>query len=338
MSLPKIKPQAKHVLVTGGCGFIGSHLVEKLLENNHRVTVIDNLSTGKRNNLNGAAHHPHLRFIIEDITSYDKIYPFFRNQEWVFHLAALADIVPSIDHPDRYYNTNVSGTFNVLEACRKAKVKRFIYTASSSCYGIPNQYPTSEEAPLQPQYPYALTKALGEQLVHHWGKVYDLDVVSLRLFNVYGPRARSTGQYGAVFGIFLKQKLANQPLTVVGDGSQSRDFIYVSDVVRAFILAAQSPARNQIFNVGFGKSSSINELVKYLNHPSTHIPKRPAEPDCTLADISKIKKVLKWVPKVSFQKGVSKMLKDIDIWKNAPLWTPEMIQEATRSWFKYLAK
>lgn len=334
----------KKVVVTGGCGFIGSHLVERLLSENYSVTVIDNLSTGKLDNLVAVLDNPNLEVIIKDITNYKTIESHFNGVRWIFHLAALADIVPSIEHPEKYFMTNVEGTFNVLEACRYHGVKKVIYAASSSCYGIPEKYPTSEGARIQPEYPYALTKVLGEQLALHWGKVYGLSVLSLRLFNVYGPRARSTGQYGAVFGVFLAQKLSNQPLTVIGDGNQKRDFIYVTDVVEACLLAAQSLNTNEnnasveIFNIGSGQCYSIHELVTLLNHPVTYIPKRPGEPECTWADISKIEKHLNWKPKISFSKGVSCILENINLWKEAPVWTPSSIEKATAAWFKYVGR
>lgn len=326
----------KKVIVTGGCGFIGSHLVERLLKDGHHVTVIDNLATGKKQNLISVLDRPQLNILCENITDYDQIFPYFENQDCVFHLAALADIVPSIDNPRKYYENNVEGTLNVLEACRATGVKRILYAASSSCYGIPAQYPTPEESSIQPQYPYALTKFLGEQLLLHWGKVYGLKVLSLRLFNVYGPRARSTGQYGAVFGVFLAQKRAQKPLTIVGEGTQTRDFTYVSDVVEAFIQAAYSHEAGEIFNVGSGNTYSVNHLADLLGGERVYIPKRPGEPDCTLADIAKITKTLNWKPKVSFEVGVQKMLSEINSWQDAPVWTPESIKQATHLWFKYL--
>ena len=330
----------KNVLVTGGCGFIGSHLVDKLLRKDYRVTVLDNFSTGHKNNLAHQKENSLLQVIEADIRNFEIVSPYFKNVDMVFHLAALADIVPSIVSPREYYSSNVLGTMNVVEASRLAGVKRFVYAASSSCYGIPSQehYPTSEQVPIQPQYPYALTKYLGEQTVLHWGLVYDLPVLSLRLFNVYGPRSRTSGTYGAVFGVFLAQKLKNKPFTVVGDGEQTRDFVFVTDVAEAFVKAAESPVKNEIFNVGTGRPQSVNKLVSLLGGPKTLIPKRPGEPDCTWADIAKIKRCLGWEPKISFEEGVQKILDHIDYWQEAPVWTPETIKEATTDWFKYLVK
>jgi len=326
----------KNILVTGGAGFIGSHLIDKLVGDRHSVTVIDNFSTGNYENL--ALQKNHIRLVNADIADFDAISSYFQGQDIVFHLAALADIIPSIVDPRTYFTSNVLGTMNVVEASRLAQVKKLIYTASSSCYGIPPKefYPTSETAPINPKYPYALTKLLGEQTVMHWGQVYDLEVVSLRLFNVYGLRSRTLGTYGAVFGVFLAQKLRGQPCTVVGDGNQKRDFIYVTDVAEAFVAAAFSNAANAIFNVGSGNPKSVNQLVSLLGGEKIHIPKRPGEPDCTWADINKVKSQLNWEPKVSFEEGVRHVLEHIDHWKDAPVWTPETIGEVTEDWFKYL--
>ena len=328
----------KKIVVTGGAGFIGSHLVDALVDKGHSVTVIDNFSTGRPQNL--AHQKGRIELIEADIRDLDAIAPHFREQNLVFHIAALADIVPSIVNPRAYYTTNVLGTMNVLEAARLNKVEKFVYAASSSCYGIPPKefYPTSETAPTNPQYPYALTKYLGEQTALHWGQVYDLPVVSLRFFNVYGPRSRTSGTYGAVFGVFLAQKLDGKPYTVVGDGHQTRDFIYVTDVAQALVTAGLSSVRNDIFNVGTGRPQSINTLVSLLGGEKIHIPKRPGEPDSTWADIRKIKSLLGWEPKITFAQGVSEILKYIDYWKEAPVWTPETIEKATEDWFKYLVK
>ena len=324
-------------IVTGGAGFIGSHMVDRLLMMERRVRVIDNFSNGSRRNLAHLDGHPQLEVIEADIADYLSVAGLFDGAERVFHFAALADIVPSIERPLEYFRSNVDGTFNALEQSVKSGVQRFLYAASSTCYGIPDQFPTPETADIRPKYPYALTKHLGEQLVMHWADVYKLPALSLRMFNVYGPRARTSGTYGAVFGVFLAQILAKQPLTVVGDGTQTRDFTYVSDVVDAFLNAANSPAAGKIFNVGSGGTYSINRLVELLGVKQlTHIPKRPGEPDCTWADTKKIERELDWRAQVSFEKGVAMMLSHIEHWRQAPVWTPDKIAEATKGWFKYL--
>ena len=321
-------------LVTGGAGFIGSHLVDALLAEDISVRVVDNYSTGRPENL---AHVSGKVEIIEaDISKSGSWQKSIQGADWVFHLGALADIVPSIQRPEDYFLANVNGTFNVLEAARNAGVKRFIYAASSSCYGIPESYPTAETAEISPQYPYALTKRLGEELVMHWAQLYNLPAIALRLFNVYGPRSRTSGTYGAVFGVFLAQKLAGKPFTVVGDGTQTRDFTYVTDVASAFLTAAKSSSYAQIYNVGSGETVSVNRLVELLGGEVTYIPKRPGEPDCTYADITKIRRELKWQPKVNIKHGVDNVLANIDYWKSAPVWTPATIATATQDWFKYL--
>ena len=324
-------------IVTGGAGFIGSHLVDKLLNLKHDVTVLDNFSTGRPDNLSHIKDK--IKLINCDISKKDKWISEFEGVDWVFHVAALADIVPSIQNPEGYFNANVLGTLNIAEVCKKNKIKRIIYLASASCYGIPDEYPTTEKAKIKLEYPYALTKLLGEQIMLHWSNVYNLPVTSLRLFNVYGTRSRTSGTYGAVFGVFLAQKLAGTAFTVVGDGNQTRDFTYVSDVIRAIICAAKSNKIGEIYNVGSNESVSVNRIVKLLGAEKiAYIPKRPGEPDKSLAGINKIKKELNWEPKIKIEEGIKELLKNIDYWKNAPVWNPESINKATKDWFKYLSK
>lgn len=324
-------------LVTGGAGFIGSHLVDRLLADGHQVVVVDSLVSGRRKNLAQHEGNPGLSLHEADVRDGRGLSRLVDGADWVFHLAALADIVPSIQQPEEYFTTNVDGTFRVLEAARASGVKRFLYAASSSCYGIPDAYPTPESAPIRPQYPYALTKYLGECAVLHWGQVYGLPVTALRLFNVYGPRSRTSGAYGAVFGVFIAQRLAKKPFTVVGDGTQTRDFTFVTDVADAFVRAAESDVRGEVMNVGSGSHYSVNRLVELLGGGEVaHIPKRPGEPDCTFADISRIHRVLGWSPKVRFEEGVARMKERLEDWRDAPVWTPESIAVATKEWFECL--
>ena len=323
-------------LVTGGCGFIGSHIVDRLLAEGHIVRVIDNLTTGRLANLEHLEDNKNLTIYQLDIRDKKSVWPVFEGVDYVFHLAALADIVPSIQKPEEYYTSNVLGTFNVLECAKNVGIRKMVYAASSSCYGIPDAYPTKETEKIRPQYPYALTKRLGEETVLHWGQVYGLPVVSLRLFNVYGTRSRTSGTYGAVFGVFLAQKLAGEPFTVVGTGEQTRDFTYVTDVADAFYNAAVSDIKNDIFNVGSGGTYSVNRLCELLGGEVIHIPKRPGEPDCTFADTSKIERALGWKAKITLEEGVEEILRNIDYWREAPVWTPETISVATEDWFKYL--
>lgn len=323
-------------IVTGGAGFIGSNLVDALRALGHEVVVLDNYSTGRPENLD------HVRGRVEvvecDLALQGEWISRFHGADWVFHLAALADIVPSIQQPEAYFRANVDGTFNVLQASVAAGVKRFVYAASSSCYGIPDDYPTPETAEIRPQYPYALTKRLGEELVLHWAQVYKLPALSLRFFNVYGPRSRTSGTYGAVFGVFLAQKLAGHPFTIVGDGTQTRDFTYVSDIAESFLAAAKSERVGEVYNIGSDGTVSVNRLVELLGGEHVFIPKRPGEPDCTFADITKARKELNWEPKISIEQGVAKVLDNIEYWRQAPVWTPESIEVATQDWFKYLGK
>lgn len=325
-------------LVTGAAGFIGGHLIDRLLADAHEVVAIDNLATGRLANLAHVISDPRLTFHKVDVTDRAALERFFDGVEWVFHLAALADIVPSIQQPLAYHAANVDGTAAVLEAARACGVNRFLYAASSSCYGLPDEVPTPESAPIRPMYPYALTKYVGEQYVLHWGQVYRLPCVSLRLFNVYGPRARTSGTYGAVFGVFLAQRLAGKPLTIVGDGRQTRDFTFVTDVVDAFVRAAGATLAGEVLNVGSGHTYSVNYLASLLSGDTVSIPKRPGEPDCTFADTRKIQAALGWRPRVSFEEGVRIMLDGIEQWRDAPVWDEASIATATKTWFDYLAR
>jgi UDP-glucose 4-epimerase len=324
-------------VVTGGAGFIGSHLVDRLLAEGRTVRAVDNFSVGRAKNLEHHKGNAKLEVIEADVADAAAMDKVFTGAERIFHLAARADIVPSIQQPEEYFRSNVDGTFVCLQAARKAEVKRFIYIASSSCYGIPDHYPTPESAEMRPQYPYAVTKLLGEQLMQHWAQVYKIPACSVRFFNIYGPRARTSGTYGAVFGVFLAQLLAGKPLTIVGDGNQTRDFTYVSDAVDAILTVAQSDKVGEVYNIGSNKPVSVNRLVELLGAKETvHMPKRPGEPDCTWADTSHIFNDLGWKPKVTFEEGVQQMLANIDYWRDAPVWTTDSIADATKDWFKYL--
>jgi UDP-glucose 4-epimerase len=324
-------------LVTGGAGFIGSHLVDRLIALGRRVRVVDNFASGQRRNLAQHAGSDALEIIEADVADGPAMLGAAAGVERVFHVAALADIVPSIQKPEAYFRANVDGTFATLQAARAAQVRRFVYVASSSCYGIPDAYPTAEDAEIRPQYPYALTKWLGECLVMHWAQVYQLPGLSLRFFNIYGPRARTSGTYGAVFGVFLAQMLAGKPLTIVGDGTQQRDFTYVSDAVAALIAAAESDLAGRCYNVGSDNPVSVNRLVELLDAGETvHIPKRPGEPDCTFAETGRIKADLGWSARVPIEQGVENMLAAIEYWRDAPVWTPQSIAAATADWFKHL--
>ncbi|TLY39856.1 MAG: NAD-dependent epimerase/dehydratase family protein [Nitrospirae bacterium] len=322
-------------VITGGAGFIGSHMVDLMLDRGFRVHVIDNMVGGRAANL---AHHRNTADLVLDQRDIRSLAPddkLFADARFVFHFAGIGDIVPSIERPTEYMSANVQGTVHVLEAARHAGARKVVYAASSSCYGVA-AVPTREDHPIAPRYPYALSKFLGEVAIFHWHKVYRLPANSIRIFNAYGMRSRTSGAYGAVFGVFLRQKLAGKPFTVVGDGTQTRDFLYVTDVVAAFRAAAETDKVGEVWNIGAGNPQSVNRLVELLGGDVVYLPKRPSEPDCTWADIGKITRDLGWAPKVSFEEGVRHILAHIDYWCDAPLWNPQSIAEATKTWFQYL--
>ena len=326
----------KIALVTGGAGFIGSHVVDLLLKKDFEVRILDDFSGGHERNLEHNSQNINLKVEKKNILSISKEDNIFKDVNHIYHFAGKGDIVPSIENPELYIETNVNGTLKILEASVFNNINKIVYAASSSCYGMAKT-PTKENDDLSPEHPYALSKLMGENLIIHWNKVYGLDYTSLRIFNAYGPRVRTTGAYGAVFGVFLKQKLAEQPLTIVGDGSQKRDFLYITDIANAFYLAAITKTSSNIFNLGAGNPQSINYLADLISNKKEHLPKRPGEPDCTWADITLIRKELSWSPKVSFEDGVKLMIRDIQSWSDAPLWDKDSIHEATKTWFKYLS-
>tara|TARA_X000000950_G_C13882716_1_gene647526 strand:- start:852 stop:1853 length:1002 start_codon:yes stop_codon:yes gene_type:complete len=325
----------KKAIVTGGAGFIGSHMVDLLISKGFIVIVIDNLVGGHKKNL--AHHKKNKRLIlkkidINKINTEDKI---FNNTKYIFHFAGLGDLIPSIENPEKYTKINTFGTIKMLELGRKLNVKKFVYAASASCYGKKSKK-VSENTKINLEHPYALSKYLGEQAALNWNKVYGLPVNSLRIFNAYGPRVRTTGAYGAVIGVFFKQKLSNNPLTIVGDGNQTRDFIHVKDVVSGFFLAAKTKLSGKVFNLGSAIPTKINLLANIIGGSKIFIPNRPGEPRHSYADNRFIKSKLNWKPKINFKIGITEMLKDINKWKKAPLWTKQNIKLATKDWFKYL--
>lgn len=310
-------------------------MCDLLIDEGFEVRVIDKMVGGREENLAQHAGAP-LRIERRDVRSFSPDDALFKGAKYVFHFAGIGDIVPSIERPAEYMSANVQGTVQMLECARHAGVEKFVYAASSSCYGLA-KVPTSEDHPIAPQYPYALSKYQGEQAGFHWHSVYKLPVNSIRIFNAYGTRSRTSGAYGAVFGVFLKQKLEGKPFTLVGDGTQSRDFLYVTDVARAFYAAATTPKVGEVYNLGAGNPQSVNKLIELLGGPVVPLPKRPGEPDCTWADITKIRSQLGWSPQVPFEEGVKKVLDNIEYWRNAPLWNPDSIADATKTWFAMLS-
>jgi len=293
------------LLVTGGAGFIGSHLVDKLIEQGHEVVVIDNLSTGEKENLN-----PKAKFRKVDIRNLKKIKPAFKGVDHVFHLAAQARVPLSVKDPIETHTNNALGTLNVLVAARDNKVKKFIYSASSSAYGDQKNLPLKEDMTPRPKSPYGLQKLIGEEYCRLFYELYGLPTVSLRYFNVYGPRNPLEGAYALVIGIFLRQKKAGEPLTIDGDGEQTRDFTSVRDVVRANILAAESNkvGRGEVINIGAGNNHSINKIAELIGGKTINKPPRLGDPKHTLADNSKAKKFLGWEPEVSLEQGINQLL------------------------------
>ncbi len=319
-------------IVTGGAGFIGSHLAEALYHNED-VLVVDDMSFGNPDNIFGDFLQKDVVDLVPSDVDTNKV-------EYIYHLAAKSDIVPSIDNPRLYLWSNVVGTINLLEFARACpNLKCFVYAASSSCYGIPEIVPTPENTKIDTRYPYSFSKWSAEQTILHYGQVYGLPVVSLRLFNVYGPRVRSGSTYGAMFATWLSQISHGLPITIVGDGSQKRDFIYVSDVVSAFYKAAHTDwtGYDNVLNVGTGSPVSVKYIAdRMCPNNQIHLPKRPGEPDVTHASIMKTKLMLGWEPTVMIDEGIQIMLDHTSDYANAPQWTKDRINEATKNWFRYL--
>jgi len=295
------------VVVTGGAGFIGSNLVKFLLGKDFDVHVIDNLSGGKKEMV-----HADAKLHILDIRKIEEISPVFEGAKFVFHLAALPRVQYSIEHPEETHSVNVNGTLNVLIASQKAGVEKVIYSASSSAYGDQDVMPLTEEMHANPKSPYGLQKHVGELLCRVWSQVYGLPTVSLRYFNVYGPGQSEEGAYALVIAKFLKQKREGQPLTITGDGEQTRDYTSVHDVVRAnFLAATHAVAKDgDVFNIGAGDNYSVNVVAKMIGGEVVHIPPR-LEPKHTLADNSKAQKILGWTPEVKLEQGIAELLKTV---------------------------
>lgn len=292
------------VTVMGGAGFIGSNLVDELMMQGHEVTVLDNFSEGKHENLSKWRGNERLQVVRGDIRDFETVKRCVANREWVFHLAAMSRIQPSITDPLLAFSENYMGTANVLEACRIGGVKRVVYSASSSAYGLKNPIPNVEDMPTDCLNPYSLSKKGGEELCKLYNDLYGLSTVSLRYFNVYGPRHQEEGSYATVIAIFRKQKRLGQKLTIVGDGEQRRDFTFVGDVVRANMLAAMNREATGVFNIGTGQNYSVNELAGMVGGATVNIPPRPAEARITLADNSRARSVLGWKPQVTLQQGL----------------------------------
>lgn len=305
------------VVVFGGAGFIGSNLVDELMTQGFEVLVVDNLSEGKIENIARWKNNPKLEFVRGDIRDRELVRRACDHKSWVFHLAAMSRIQPSITDPHLAFDENVMGTINVLEGARLGGAKRIIYSASSSCFGNANEAKlaaggaVSETDHKDFGSPYSLSKYVGEEMMELWRKLYGLSTVSLRYFNVYGPRHQESGSYATVIAIFRKQLREGQALTVVGDGEQRRDFTFVGDVVRANMLAAMNHEAYGVFNIGTGTNYSINEVAKLIGGETVNIPPRLGEYRYTRADSSRARDILGWKPNIPLEDG----LKIIDIFE-----------------------
>ena len=289
------------VIVTGGAGFIGSHLVDALIEKGDEVIVIDNLVAGKKENLNSKAEFHKL-----DIRDLEKIKPLFKGIDCIFHLAARPRILFSVEYPYEAHTNNALGTLTVLLASRDAEVKKFIYASSCSIYGDQEKLPFREDMITTPKSPYALQKLIGEEYCRLFYELYGLPTVSLRYFNVYGPRMPFKGAYALVIGIFLKQKMAGKPLTIKGDGEQTRDFTHVSDIVKANILAAESDkiGKGEIINIGAGNNYSVNKIAELVGGETTTLPPQKGDMRHALADNTLARELLKWQPEIGIEEGI----------------------------------
>ncbi len=293
------------ILVTGGAGFIGSHLVDKLVELGHSVLVLDNLSNGKKENVNSKADLHQV-----DICDFDTMNLYFKNIDFVFHLAALPRVLISMEDPVGTSKANIMGTINVFEASRQNNIKRVINTSSSSVYGNQNKLPLKEDMAPNPINPYGLQKLVGEKFAKLYTDIYNLPAVSIRPFNVYGPRIDAESDYSLALGRFLKLKSQNLPLIINGDGEQTRGYCYAGDLIEAFILAMESQKvkGGEVINAGSNKAYSINFLADLIGGEKTYGPERPGDIRHTQADVSLAKELLGWEPKMEFAEGVKKTI------------------------------
>ena len=301
---------SKKAVVTGGAGFIGSHIADALVEKGFEVHVVDNYAGGKRED----RINPKVIYHEVDIREYDKLAPIVAGAEYVFHEAALPRVQFSIEQPELTFSVNAGGTVSVLRAAHEGGVQRVIYAASSSAYGDQTVMPLAETLSAQPKSPYGLQKYIGELSCRVWSEVYGLPTVSLRYFNVYGPRFDPEGAYALVIGKFLKQKKEGTPLTITGDGTQTRDFTHVSDIVRANLLAAESTnvGKGEVINIGAGRNISVNDLAVMIGGPSMHVEAR-LEPHDTRADNRKAKELLGWEPTITLEDGIAELKKEMQL-------------------------
>ena len=297
----------KIALVTGAAGFIGSNMTDFLLKKGYKVRAIDNLSVGSKKNFTHNLKNKNFKFKKIDLLKINQGETFFKKIDYVFHFAGLTEVIPSFNNPQKYIYNNFIGTIKLLEAVRKEKINKFVYAASASCYGVTSKK-VKETDLIRNEHPYALSKYLGEMATLHWQKVFGLPINSMRIFNAYGLRNKSKGAYSSVIGIFLRQRKEKKPLTIVGNGNQTRDFVNVKDVCEAFLKAATSKFSGRIYNIGTSKCLKINKVAGFISNKKTKLPQRKNEALNSNSDISRIKRELNWYPKILFKEGIKDLL------------------------------
>ncbi len=320
-----MKGETMRAIVTGAAGFVGSHLVEHLIQANWEVIALDRQ---RPRSVEAGVY----RYALCDLEDHASVGQLKLEADVVCHLAGYGEMLGALRDPAAYLQANVIGTAAALELARAAGAQRFVYAASSSCYGAHPPVPTAEDAPIDTGHPYALSKWMGEQAVFHWARVYGLEVNSLRLFTAYGPRMRKSDALGPVLNIFLAQRVHGVPLTIVGDGTQGRDFVHARDVAAAFHMAAITPWHGRIWNVGSGETQTIDHLADLIGGPTVRIPERHGDPHTARADITRIQCDLDWHPRVSFAHGLAELLADTAPWRDAPVWTPDTMMRETAQW------
>lgn len=320
-------------LVTGAAGFLGSHLVDHLIKEGHEVIALDNEANGTWENLAQWSNHPRFKKVHQDILELSCDDPHFQNLDYIFHLAGLECPISSIKNPEVFFTTNVNGTIKVLQAARQSDLKKFIFASSSSIYGVAST-PTLETDSTHPLTPSGLSKLQAEEAVFHWGELFSLPTVSLRIFNAYGPRNISRLFPGSVFSLWMKQKAEGMNLTIVGNGQHARDFVYCTDVSNALYIAAIEGNDGEAYNVGSGRSIELCELATLLKSKTTSLKDLKDEPIKVWADISKFQFDCNWQPRVPIESGVAFSLDVLEDWNKAPLWDTSKLDSFFSTWFE----
>lgn len=320
-------------IVTGAAGFLGSHLVDQLMKADHEVVAIDNEINGSWSNLEQWFENPRFKKVHKDILEIQNDDENFRDCDYVFHLAGLECPVTSLNKPEIFFSTNIHGTVKILQASKQSDLKKFVYAGSSSVYGDAST-PTLETDGTSPMTPSCLTKSQAEDIAFHWGEVFDFPVVSLRIFNAYGPRDKTKLYPGSAFSIWMKQKCNEQALTVVGDGTHARDFIYCTDVANAFYIAALEGKADEVYNIGSGKAISLNEFTDRIKGKKLFLKNKEDEPTKTWADISKFQFDCNWQPRIPLESGVEFSLDVLNDWKDDISWNEENLNQFFQAWFE----